>query len=281
MPFAAGKLYRLLGRHYLWLYVWFEVATALVIGVATVGLFALYTEPTSEQFWRIVVVAETLVAVALVYTVAKAIKMAKPLAQWLRTRDPDGAFDAWHVAITIPRRLVFVNGWKPFAIISLPSAIFFTAELDLPAYSALIVFGGACLAVAAGVLHFFAGALPPAGRRTSPSGCRLTTGSPPACCPLEAAWRAADHQRGHRSTRAGWPTTARFPLNELGLDVIVAIGIAFTVSLEMTILITKSVTGPIKRPRGGHPPRPRRRPRGAGPGHLRRRDGRWRGASTR
>ena len=47
-------------------------------------------------------------------------------------------------------------------------------------------------------------------------------------------------------------------LNELGLDVIVAIGIAFTVSLEMTILITKSVTGPIndlveatRRVRGG------------------------------
>ena len=109
-------------------------------------------------------VAETLVAVALVYTVAKAIKMAKPLAQWLRTRDPDGALDAWHVAITIPRQLVFVNGWKPFAIICLPSAIFF-GQLDLPAYSALIVFGGASTASAyAGVLHFCVGALPPAGR---------------------------------------------------------------------------------------------------------------------
>src|SRR5215208_1735556 len=126
MPFAARRLYRLLGRHYLWLYVGFEVSTALIITIATVGLFALYTEMSAEQFWRVVVVAEALVALALIYTITKAIKMAKPLSYWLRTRDPGGALDAWHVAITIPRRLVVVNGWKPFAIISLPSAIFYT-----------------------------------------------------------------------------------------------------------------------------------------------------------
>src|SRR3954453_15421872 len=124
MPFAAGKLYRLLGRQYLWLYVGFEVTTALVITLATVGLFRLYTPDISgAEFWKIAAVAESLVVVALVYTVTKAIKMAKPLSDWLRPRDPDGVVDAWRVAITIPRRLVFVNGWKPFAIISLPSSI--------------------------------------------------------------------------------------------------------------------------------------------------------------
>src|SRR5919198_2154776 len=160
MPFAAARLYRWLGRHYLWLYVGFEVSTALVIGISTLGLFALYTKMSTEQFWRIAVVSEALVSIALVYTVVKAIKLAKPLSDWLRTRDPDGALDAWLVAIEIPRRLVFVNGWKPFAIISLPGSVFYTVELGLPAYSALILFVGACVAVAyAGVLHFFASEL--------------------------------------------------------------------------------------------------------------------------
>src|SRR4051794_35390322 len=110
MPFAAGRLYRLLGRQYLWLYVGFEVTTALIITLATVGLFKLYTPDTSwGEFWRIAAVAESLVVLALVYTVAKAIKMAKPLSDWLRIRDPDGAVGAWYVAITIPRRLVVVN----------------------------------------------------------------------------------------------------------------------------------------------------------------------------
>src|SRR5256885_1982814 len=132
MPFAAARLYRWLGRHYLWLYVGFEITTALIIGIATLGLFALYTPGiTHAEFWRLAIVAETLVSLALVYTVAKAIKMAKPLADWLRTRDPDGAHDAWLVAIEIPRGLVFVNGWKPFAIISAPGAVIYTLELTL------------------------------------------------------------------------------------------------------------------------------------------------------
>src|SRR4051794_20672639 len=263
MPFAAGRLYRLLGRHYLWLYLGFEVTTALIITIATVGLFRLYTPDTSTaEFWRIAVVAESLVVLALVYTVTKAIKMAKPLSDWLRTRDPDGALEAWHVAITIPRRLVIVNGWKPFAIISLPSAIFYTVDLGLPAYSALIIFAGACVAVAyAGVLHFFASELflrpavediakllPPdfAGQ---PAGVPLRwklLGALPIISVVTGV------------VTSGLSTDGASSLNDLGLDVVVAIAIAFTVSLEMTLLITKSVLGPInalvettRRVRGG------------------------------
>jgi class 3 adenylate cyclase len=202
------------------------------------------------------------VSLALVYTVAKAIKMAKPLARWLRTRDPDGALDAWHVAITIPRRLVFVNGWKPFAIISLPTAVFFTAELELPAYSALIVFAGACLAVAyAGVLHFFASELflrpvvEDIAERLPPDFAGQPAGVP-LRWKLLGALPIISVVTG--VVASGLANDGTSSLNELGLDVIVAIGIAFTVSLEMTILITKSVTGPIndlveatRRVRGG------------------------------
>jgi class 3 adenylate cyclase len=249
MPFAARRLYRWLGRHYLWLYVGFEVTTALIIGLATVGLFALYTRMSSAQFWRIAVVAEILVSLALVYTVAKAIKMAKPLSHWLRRREPDSALDAWLVAIEIPRRLVFVNGWKPFAIISLPGAIFFTVELGLPAYSALILFAGACVAVAyAGVLHFFASELflrpvvediaerLPADFAGQPAGVPLRwklLGALPVISVVTGV------------VTSGLSINGSASLDDLGLDVVVAIAIAFTVSLEMTLLITKSVVEPV------------------------------------
>jgi adenylate cyclase len=263
MPFAAGRLYRLLGRHYLWLYVGFEVTTALIITVATVGLFALYTQPSEPEFWRIVVVAEILVSLALVYTVAKAIKLAKPLSDWLRRgRDPDGALDAWVTAIEIPRRLVFVNGWKPFAIISLPSAIFYTIELKLPAYSALILFGGACVAVAyAGVLHFFASELflRPVVEDIAKLLPADFTGEPvgvPLRWKLLGALPILSVVTG--VVTSGLSTDGTTSLNDLGFDVVVAIAIAFTVALEMTVLITKSVVDPVndlleatKRVRGG------------------------------
>src|SRR3954447_6058467 len=250
MPFAAGRLYRLLGRHYLWLYLGFEVTTALIITIATVGLFKLYTPDTSTaEFWRIALVAEALVVLALVYTVAKAIKMAKPLSDWLRTRDPDGALEAWQVAITIPRRLVFVNGWKPVAVISLPSSIFYTVELGLPAYNALIIIAGSCIAIAyAGVLHFFASELflrpvvediaqllPPdfEGQRAGVPLRWKLLGALPIISVVTGV------------VTSGLSSGGAHSLDKLGLNVGIALAIAFTVSLEMTLLITKSIVGPV------------------------------------
>src|SRR3954454_5163211 len=250
MPFAAGRLYRLLGRHYLWLYLGFEVTTALIITMATVGLFRLYTPDTSmAEFWRIAAVAEALVVLALVYTVTKAIKMAKPLSDWLRTRDSDGAIDAWRVAITIPRRLVVVNGWKAFAIISLPSSVFYTIEFGLPAYSALILLAGSCIAVAyAGVLHFFASELflrpvvediaelLPADFEGQPAGVPLRwklLGALPIISVVTGV------------VTSGLSSGGAHSLDKLGLNVGIALAIAFTVSLEMTLLITKSIVGPV------------------------------------
>ncbi len=250
MPFAARKLYRRLGRNYLWLYIGFEVTSALVIAAATVGLFALYTQPSHAEFWRIVGVAEVLVSLALVYTVAKAIKLAKPLSDWLSGgRDPDGALDAWLTAVSIPRRLVFVGGWKPFALISLPGAIFYTVELGLPAYSALILFAGACVAVAyAGVLHFFGSELflRPVVEDIASLLPRDFAGQPvgvPLRWKLLGALPILSVVTG--VVTSGLSTDGGTSLNDLGLDVVVAMLIAFTVALEMTILITKSVVGPV------------------------------------
>ena len=50
MPFAADWLYRRLGHRYFWAYAVFEVGSAFVITLGTVGLFALYTSATTAQF---------------------------------------------------------------------------------------------------------------------------------------------------------------------------------------------------------------------------------------
>jgi adenylate cyclase len=250
VPFIARKLYDVLGRHYLWLYVGFEVTTAFIVTLATVGLFALYSNMTTAEFWRIAGVSAALVALALSYTITKAIKLAKPLSEWLHGgRDPETALDAWETAITIPRRLVVINGWKPFVVIALPAAIFYTMQLDLPAYNALIIFAGASVAVAyAGILHFFAselflrpvvediaGLLPSdfAGR---PAGVPLRwklMGALPVISVVTGV------------VVSGLSTTGKASLEDLGLDVIVAVAVAFTISFELTVLITKSVLDPV------------------------------------
>jgi class 3 adenylate cyclase len=250
VPFIARRLYRALGRHYLWLYVGFEVMTAYTITLGTVGLFALYSQASSGEFWRVALLAEGLVTLALIYTIANGIKLVKPLSRWLRGgKDPAGAIEAWEVAITIPRRLVAKNGWKPFLIIALPSAIFYTLELDLPAYNAAIIFAGASVAVAyAGILHFFASelflrpvvediarVLPPdfAGK---PAGVPLRwklLGALPVISVVTGV------------VVSGLSTDGSASLKDLGLDVIVAVAVAFTISFELAVLVTKSVTEPV------------------------------------
>ena len=52
MPFLFGRAYRRMGKHYFLLYVVFEFVSAFIVCLATIGLFALYTDPSSSEFWR-------------------------------------------------------------------------------------------------------------------------------------------------------------------------------------------------------------------------------------
>ena len=61
MPFLFGKAYERLGKRYFWLYVAFEFVSAFIVCLATVGLFALYTDPSSSEFWTIAAFAEVCV----------------------------------------------------------------------------------------------------------------------------------------------------------------------------------------------------------------------------
>jgi hypothetical protein len=157
MPRALEWLYRRLGKRYFLLYVVFELASGALITLATVGLFALYENPTSATFWRVVIFAELWVAVAMIYALHRTKEIAMPLVRWVGGgRDAAAAPEAWRRAVSLPREVVIANGWQPFAIVGIPIALFFTIELDLPWYSALVIYGVILVAVAyAAVLHFF------------------------------------------------------------------------------------------------------------------------------
>lgn len=91
--------------------------------------------------------AEACVAVAIGYALARAWRLARPVIAWVSDGEDPPA--AWRVAVALPRQLVARGGWQPLVIIGLPTSIFVTLKFDLPAYSALIIFTGAMLAVAA------------------------------------------------------------------------------------------------------------------------------------
>ena len=247
MPFLFGKAYRRFGKNYFVLYVVFEFVSAFIVCLATVGLFALYTDPSSSEFWTIALFAEVCVVLSTAFMLWGGARRVRPIIDWI---DGHGdALEAWRAAVRVPRDLTLRVGWQPFLLIGVPVAIFATIQADLPAYSAFIIFAGSAVAVAyAAVLHFFTyeqflrpvvedigGELPP-----DFSGAPLGV---PLRWKLLGALPLINVITG--VVVSGLSTDGTAQLEDLGLDVVVAVLVAFTISLELTLLVTRSVLQPV------------------------------------
>jgi adenylate cyclase len=249
VPFLFERAYRRMGKNYFLLYVAFEFVSAFVVCLATIGLFALYTDTSASEFWTIAVFAEACVLLSTAFMMWNGATRVRPIVAWLE--DQGGALEAWRAAVEVPRELTLKVGWQPFLLIGVPVAIFATIVADLPAYQAFIIFAGAAVAVAySAILHFFSyeqflrpvvedivDALPPS-----------FTGAPvgvPLRWKLLGALPLINVITG--VVVSGLSTNGDASLHDLGLDVVVAVLVAFTISLELTVLVTRSVLQPVEK----------------------------------
>ena len=251
MERAWGWLYRRLGRFYIAAYALFEVASSAVITLATVGLLALYENLSPGEYWRIVLFSEACVLLSLAVSVKKVRRFSYPLRHWMQgRRDPGTAAEAWRSAISLPVRFVTRASWPPVLLIALPISIFVTLELDLPWYSAGILFVATLVSVGyAALLHFFVSeaALRPVVRDIAdhlPAGFEAEPLGVPLRWRLLGALPLINVITG--VVVSGLSTTGRATLTDLGLDVVVAVGVAFTISLELTVLLTRSILTPTR-----------------------------------
>jgi adenylate cyclase len=247
MPFLFGRAYRRFGKNYFLLYVAFEFVSAFIVCLATVGLFALYTDPSSSEFWTIAAFAEACVALSTGFMLWGGAKGVRPIIDWM---EGDGdALEAWRAAVEVPRELTLRVGWQPFLFIGVPVSIFATVQADLEPYSALIIFAGAAVAVAyAAVLHFFSYEqfLRPVVEDIVSELPAEFTGAPlgvPLRWKLLGALPLINVITG--VVVSGLSTDGSASLNDLGLDVVVAVLVAFTISLELILLVTRSVLQPV------------------------------------
>ena len=251
MPFASEWLYRRLGRFYFWAFLLFEVVSALTIALGTLGIFLLYTEGVSfTEFIRVLVVTEIVVCLALAGVTKRSWRGARPMIDWVKAGRPrEGAMVAWRTAATFPRRFVVDSGWQPFLLVSVPIAVFATLDFDLPWYNGAFIFAGALVAVTyAAVLHFFAAevALRPVMRDAVahlPEGFAGQAVGVPLRWKLFGALPLINVITG--VVVSGLSNTQRASLADLGLDVAVAVVVAFTISLELTVLVSKTVLNPV------------------------------------
>lgn len=251
MERLASWGWRRFGARYFTIYAAFEVLSAVTITVATLGLLTLYEDMSGAQFMRIWLFSCAWVALSLAVGARKVLPKAKPLVRWARgPRGAEGAPAAWRSAISLPVEFVTRAAWLPVVFVALPVSIYITIELDLPFYSQLFLFAGTCVAIAyAAVLHFFASemALRPVvhdiALKLPPEFSERGTGVP-LRWKLLGALPLINVITG--VIVSGLSTRERASLSDLGLDVIVAVVVAFTISFELTLLLSRSVLSPVR-----------------------------------
>ncbi|HEY1596346.1 MAG TPA: adenylate/guanylate cyclase domain-containing protein [Thermoleophilaceae bacterium] len=251
MERAYEWLYRRLGHRYLTAIAGIEASSAMLIALGTIGVFQLYVDMTAAEFWRILFVTELLVVCALCVGARSFWTSWLPLRQWVRgEREGLDPAAVWRSTISVPLDLVTRGEKMTICLVALPAAVFGAIELKLHWYAVPLLLVGSLVSIAyAAVLEFFASevALRPIVREVAPL---LPDGFAPDGSGVPLRWKllgslplinvitgviVSGLSAGDRSSLAG-----------LGVSVLVAVLVASTLSLELTVLVSRSVLMPVR-----------------------------------
>jgi class 3 adenylate cyclase len=251
MDRALRYAYRRLGRRYPLTVVVLQFQLAHLVVLGGLVLLRLYQPMSDRRFVVLLVVAELLVALDNASSTVLARRLLAPVDAWLNgARDRVSTTGAWRALAFMPSTYARRVRTVPILLVIVPFGTFATVELGLPIWAAFAIFAGMLLTLLYGALfRFFAmeSLLRPVladvalhlsddfepGRGGVPLRRRLLVGLP-AINVLTGAIVA-----GIELNRNG------AQLADLGPAVVVAVIVAFTISLELTILLSRSIFGPL------------------------------------
>ncbi|HMJ36750.1 MAG TPA: adenylate/guanylate cyclase domain-containing protein [Baekduia sp.] len=228
----------------------FQVAFLVVAG--GVWLLDLYVDLSRAQLWRILAVAEVAVLVENALAIGVVWRMLRPADAWLKgDRSAHAAAEAWRALAGMPLAFVRWGRAVPFVLNVVPIAAFLTVELDAPFWPSFFILAAGCSVVLlySVFLRFFGLelVLRPVLEEVScdlPDGPGVARISVPLKWKLLIALPAINIVSG--VTVVGFASPQDAGLGQLGFGVLVTIGVAFTVSLELSLLLLRSVLQPIQ-----------------------------------
>jgi adenylate cyclase len=224
---------------------------ALVVVLAGAWLLDLYVELGPGQFERILVVTEAAVVLEIGAAVWVAFRLVAPADPWLRgERTPETAVAAWRALAGLPLDLMRYARGLPVLLNVVPISIYLALEIGGPFVPAVLVLAAGVVVVLAYsmFLRFFTVelALRPLVEQVS---CDVPDGTDLGRATVPLRWRLL----------VGLPVinvitgvavvglaTDNPSLRTLGVGVLVALGVAFTISFELSLLLLRSIVGPIQ-----------------------------------
>jgi len=250
MDSLVRRAFDRLGARYLTAVLAVQVVVVMGVVLGGVGVLTLYEPMSAGEFLRILAVAEGFVLVESAFALWLASSLLRPVREWLAgDRGHDATVRAWRALAELP--IAFLRRWKlvPPLVTIPPVTIYATVELGLPAYSVLVILDGAFVVLSYGaILRFFTTelAMRPVLEevgRTLPEDFTIGRGGVPLRVKLLTTLPIINVITG--VLVAGLSADGRAGVTSLGVDVLVAVAVAATISLELTLLLSRAILGPV------------------------------------
>jgi class 3 adenylate cyclase len=226
--------------------VWAQFGIAHVVALGGLALLPLYRHVSSENFWILVAVSQGLVSVDNLISIKLTRRMWRPVWAWERgARDEASTIAAWTALATLPLEYVRRMRKYPLIFIYLPFIAFITWKLSLPAYGFLILAAGGSVVILGGlIIRFFVMEIV-----ARPTLERIARDLPPDFTidapGLPLRWRVLALAPAINVITgvvvAGLSGGHRGNLSSLGVSWLIAVGVSFTISLELTVLSLRSL----------------------------------------
>jgi adenylate cyclase len=248
-----NSLYRRLGHRYPAIFLTVELQSAFLIAAATLGLFSFYYNASPHDYLRILGVMLLLVGLAVAMTIARTLPLMRPIGEWIAgARDEEQTLEAWRAAVGLPLAFIRHDLAIPILVAIIPGSIWAVSVLNLSWLAFFPLFAGSMVALGySAILHYLvleAGMRPvlvDINRSEAVPRLSAEVSALPAI-PLRVRMMAALPLINLITglvvaafTSGGGGGAA------LGVDVLVAVAVATTVSLELTVLFSKSILRPI------------------------------------
>jgi len=247
---AMAWFYKRLGGWYPLVFLAVELQSALFITAGTLALFTFYYEGDLNEYSIVLGIALVLTEIAIAIAILKARPLLRLMREWIQgKRDPEHTARAWGAAVSIPLELVKRDLPLPVFGVVIPTCVAGIAILELSWLAIFPLLAAAFVAMGySAVLHYLAleAGMRPLLVEMNAQGAPRTNADISAI-PLRVRLMVALPLINLITGLAVAALTSDGGGGaNLGLDVMVAVLVATTISLELTVMLSKSILRPLR-----------------------------------
>jgi class 3 adenylate cyclase len=248
----VDRVVRAISRRNSYALVWLQFGSAHLVVLGGIGLFRLYQPMSAANFWLLVAVSQAIVAANNIFSIKITKRMWQPVRAWERgARDPGSTVAAWLALATLPLEYERRMRRSPFLLINLAFLVFTVLKLELSwaLFPVLVVGASVVLAYAILARYFTMEVVTrPVLERVAkdlPADFVLDAPSLPLRLRLLAVGPVVNVitgvvvaglvARGHHTR-----------LSDLGIAWVIAVAVSFTISLELVVLVVRSLASSLR-----------------------------------